>query len=358
MVSIQKFEKIIAEGGFIPKTYYSINGYCIFVEVISVFSADSLIISIPKKYKFKIDGDNNFKLKYIEMNESGITAEEYGKMPDEIDIEKKYDEIDIDVSNENEESNMESYLEDLYKRPIFLKDMNLDDRSDVKDIFRQLKRFKFCVQSIPYKLCIIFKNYMCILNNDDTVYCFLIKNYNGDNLRKLLTIIDLELLFKNIKDTQKNITTIKKGIHKILNKNQTLQTGQLQKIMTEKANISLYNKAIFVKKEKYRQYIVKLENYLKTVIQKENKLLDNLEKFASTNINIYNDATNSYNKSKIEEEINKLRKIKENILKNIMKINKEQENLYLSMDKIWFDSIVMLDALTKNFSEIQKLSKN
>ena len=352
----EKLESILREGGFVPKTYFVISDYCVFIQIISLKTADIFLISIPQKFKFKVKSDKNaFKIKFIDISESGIISEDYGKTPDNLDIEDKYEELDLEIDRE-EYADMEDYLHKAYNRPIQMNEMNKEDQMDVKNNFRQLKRLRFCVQNIPYKLGIIYKNYLCILNPNGEILCFYIKHFNGDEKKRLYIITDLEYLFKNIRETQTNLTSIKKSLFKVLNKNQNNQTDQINKILLEKSNIEYYNNEIISKKEKYKSYIKKLEDNLEKLNENEKRYSEELGKLSGGN-SISNDAQVSYQKNEIEKKLEKISALKDKIFRNIIQITEAQEDLYLRMDNIWFDCTVMLDAIVNNFEEVRELTE-
>ena len=357
---------MLANGGFLPKKYFIIHGYCAYVEVVSAKTADIFLLAIPSSYKFKLEaGDGTtFKLKYIKMDENEGTAQEYGGEPDDMDVEKNYTEIDVDDEAQFRDTgngSMEGHLEEAYKRPIALKELSQEDKTDVKDLHRQLKRLRYCVQSIKYKLGIIYNNYLSVIDRKERIECFLIKHYPREPIRKLMVIIDLELLYKDIKLAVNNISVVRQGIHKVLDKNQTSQIKLLGKILEEKNNIQVYSDDVVNTKSELNTYKNGFDELLKQLNKREEVVVEKLKELRRNNEDGYRgmqaDVGYAHQKGRLEEELSKIHGLKQNALKNIMQLNKDQEHLYLSQDKLVFDNLIMISALINNFKGLGELSK-
>ena len=364
-LSISKLEKMLATGGFLPKKYFIIHGYCAYVEVVSVQTADILLVAIPSSYKFKLRAEDGttFKIKYIKMDENEGTAQDYGGEPDDMDVEKNYTEIDVDDETEfHDKGNggMEGHLEEAYKRPIALKELSQEDKTDVKDLHRQLKRLRYCVQSIKYKLGIVYNNYLSVIDRKEHIECFLIKHYPRKPIRKLMVIIDLELLYKDIKLAVNNISIVRQGLHKVLDKNQMSQIKLLGKILEERNNVQLYSDGVVAKKTNLSTYKDNFDQLLKQLNKQEETIVEKLKEMKRTNDSsrgMHLDAGYAHQKGRLEEELSKIHGLKQNALKNIMQLNEDQEHLYLSQDKLVFDNLIMISALIENFKGLEELSK-
>ena len=158
-LSINKLEKILSKKGLLPKKYFIMHGLCVYIEVLSISNADSFMLYIPSKYEIVIPETNNnvYKIRYIDVSQDGNVTGDYAGEPDNFELEKEYDEVDMDFSTDNfRGEDMAEYLEEHYKHSVSLKDNTKDDTKHLREIFRQLHRLRFCVQSISYKLCILF----------------------------------------------------------------------------------------------------------------------------------------------------------------------------------------------------------
>ena len=375
-LSIQKLDDLFLTKGFIPKRYFKLHNLCVFIEVISSKSADTFMISLPSKYKFDLSGNVDlrsdadiFRLKAVSTEERDDITDEYAGSPDNIDLEKKYAEVEMDTTlpfkNRGlKQVSMAERLIETYKRPISLKDLEKQDTLDVKDIFRQLKRLKYCVQSIRYKLIIIFKSYLCVLNLNDTIECFYIRNFSqSQNNRNLLITCDLELMYEKINSIEDDIRHVMNGIYKVLDKNQLAHSKNLQLLLEKRSDAAVSSEFIYRKKEGMKTYMTSFENLLSSTVGSEKKVLEKLaqlrerrEQEASTK-GLYSDIEYSHEKKRIEDELAQIRRVKGEIMENIIRVKERLENMCLTVDKILFDNIVMLDTIFENFDQLGELAK-
>jgi len=248
-LSIDKLNNLLLTQAILPRRYFRLHNICLFIEVIGAKTADPFIISIPEKYTLPIaHGSNIFKIKPINMgDEREVVAEEYARSPDRLELEKRYKELDME-SADGDARNINDKLVSNYKKPILLRNLGREDMIIVKDIFRQLKRLKYCVQGIRYKLIIIYKSYFCVLGSNDNIECFYIKNFY-DNRRHFLTAVDLELFYEKQNDIITNVRQVKDGIYKVLENNQSKLADDLQNMLTKKREIIPISQSIYRQKE-------------------------------------------------------------------------------------------------------------
>jgi hypothetical protein len=364
-LSIEKLEQLLADKGLLIKRYFRLGRQCAFIEVIYVKTADTFMVSIPAKYKFVIDTNSNkqvYKLKPIELDKRDVN--DYARSPDRIEIQQQYPGIDMPEEEELEigDENVTDKLIDAYRRPITLRDLRIGDAIDLKDVFRQLARLKYCVQAIRYKLVIIYKSYLCVLGADDSIGCFYIRDFPKIDQRRLLIAADLELLYKKIETIFQDIRQVREGIYRVLNTNQNSHTRNLQKLLERRAEVALSSQKVHQKKETFKAYIQNFEKLLDSTLRSELATLEklyNLEDGANeagaSMKGVFQDIDKSHQKKRIEDELNRVEKIKEEIVTNIMSLKDKNEHVALTVDKILFDNIVMLDNIYKNFELLSQL---
>ena len=272
-LSFNKLEKLLLTKSLIIRKIYSIGGLCVYIEIMNINNADTILLYIPSKYEIKCDSSNEHNLHYIEISDDGTIPNNYAENPDDIEMAEKYQEIEIEIDKKKGD-NIEKYLEESYKCPVSLKDISKEDIKDIKDIFRQLRRIKFCIQGLKYKLCIIYKYYMCCIKRDDTYECFSIENFSTNNKRKLIVTIDLETLYEKIDTVVKDSVIIKKGIFNVLDKNQNKHVRNLQKSMEYKANFVFLSIGVSEEKEKNKDYLEKLEVMLSDILLAETNIIE------------------------------------------------------------------------------------
>lgn len=360
-LSLNKLERLLSTKGFIIKKYFTVKGFCVYVEVLSITNADSFLLYIPSKYEIQAEkGNNTYKVQYIELDEDGNIPGDYAGEPDNFDLEKAYDEVDIDLS-QNDGHDLVDHLEENYNRPVSLKDITKDDKKDLCDVFRQLRRFRFCVQSIRYKLAIVFKNYLCCIRRDDALECFSIRNYSNRDNRKLMVSMDLETLYAKLDTVAVDVKTVRDGIYKVLDKNQLKHSRNLTHMLEQNNDITSYSNIVYIQKEQYVTYIMRLETMLAQLGDSEKKTVEKLmaldDRYSDPSLKgLHNDIERTHLTSKQEIELERINTVKQEIIRTIVVLKTKQENLMLKVDKIFFDNSVMLDAILKNMITLQSIT--
>ena len=368
MLSIQKLEKLLALKGYTVKNFFVISDVCAYIEAISIEDASTFLLYIPSKYEFKIRSNekNIHKIKFIEIGDDDeiddSTVEHYASQPDNLRLEQTYTEIETIVGHDFQDfdrgdNDMATHLEEAYKRPIKLKDINKDDIHNIRDICRQLRRLKYCVQNIKYKVSIIYKNYLCVLNRHEELECYLIKHYSKDEYRRLLVLVNLEIFYEKMDKINIDIEKVREGIFKVLDKNQSMHTRNLYRMLEEKNDVVEVSNNVINNKTIYSTHISKFKSMLETLTKKENELFEDLDGLNSKRGEyVHNDATLSHQKSKIEKELDHIDVVKRKVMKHIVGLNSKIENINLSTDKIFFDNTVMMNEIFKNFAELKKIT--
>jgi len=365
-LSLNKLEKLLSGRGLIPKKYFTIDGLIVYIEVLSIENADSFMLYIPSKYEIQIgEGDDVFKIRYIDITEDGNIPSDYAGEPDNFDLDKDYDGDDIDLSPDTQHKNMEVYLEEKYNHPVSLKDDKKNIKKDVgvqlREVFRQLRRLKFCTKSLKYKLAIIFNDYLCCIRRDDTYECFFVHSSGGSDERKLMVTIDLETLYEKIDSVSVDVKTVREGIYRVLNKNQGKHIRNMQKMLEKKNTLNSSSDIVLSKKEQYSTYLTNLEQMLSDVIRAEKKNIEKLmqieDKYSgeASLKSMHSDIEKTHQIAKYENELSRINGIKQELIRNILIVKTKHENLSLRVDNIMFDNIIMIDAILKNFVKLSKI---
>ena len=362
-LSINKLQKFLFKKGLIPKKYFQIQGLCVYIEILCIDTSDVFMLYIPSKYEIHIQhGEDVYELDYVKMEENGNIPDDYAQNPDDIELEKQYDNIDLEFNIDDKKVAMQEKLEEDYNHPLSLKDITTKDIHKLREIFRQLRRFKLCVQSIKYKLCILYKHFVCCIRRDDTLEGFVIQNYmvRNNNLRLMVTI-DLENFYTKIDSLSIDLKTVNDGLQAVLDKNQQRHTKSLNKMMEKRDTLLDFSSKILRKKEKYYANIYLLKESLDKLLDSEAELYEKIHSINETyehNVGIkalHTDIEKSHIISRYKSELDKITNLKEEIINNIIILQTKYQNITLTVDKIWFDNIVMIDSIIKNFSELAQL---
>ena len=353
---IEKLEKIIAEKGYKIIKYLISQQSCFLIHVIHLVDYTELLIYITSEYDFKMnEGHNTYSIDEINLNEN--KTKEVENM-----TESQYEKI---TPNINTDKDIENELDKGYISAITINDFEtLDDitKKEVNDIYIQLSRLKNCVSEIKYKLSILHKNYICLIRRNNDVECYVINNLSNKKCNQLVVVIDVETFYEytteKIKDNTLNVLN---SIFNVLNKNQELQEKLLKKFLEEKNDCIKYTQHIKKKTDKYTNYIIELECMLTISQESETKILDCI-----TNINLkhnnvsikglHKDIEKTHEVAKQEKELEKIQKIKNDIITTIEEIKSNRDETLLKNDNILFNNIVFFNKISNNLQNIKKIS--
>lgn len=358
-LSISKLEKLLSLKGFVPTRYFVMHSVVVYMEIVSITDADTFLLYIPSKYKFVVPKSSSvFKIKYVDLDESeNNTADDYAGEPDEHAVENEYQEIDVKMSPTVQGNNIGHHLEENYKRSITIKDISSEDLKELKDIIRQLKRLRFCVQNVKYKIAIMYKNYLCSIKRDDSIECFSIKKYRGKACKKLFVTCDLELLYEKMDSLMLNMGTIRKGLYHILDKNHFTHSRTLQRLLDEKSTMVEFSDNAYSKKVEYEKYLKEATEMLAAINKSEKSVLEQIyelnEKYNNQGLKgLHNDIEKSHQLSKLNTELTEIQKVKEEVVKTIFDLKTKREDTMLTVDKIMFDNNVMVECVLRNFRDL------
>jgi hypothetical protein len=364
-LSLIKLEKLLASKGFACKNYFTLDEYCIYIEVFSVTSADSFLLYISGRYELKIENpklENVYKLKYLENDNEGNIILPENESNEDVDVEEFYTNLEVDLHQNGNFDDMEETLKENYHKSISLKDLSKEDKKNLKDIYKQLNRFLFCVQNLKYKFSIVLGNYLCSITKDNDIDLFQIHNFvkgKSDN-RRLYIYIDLKTLYVSLDGINNDLKTVKDSIYSLLDKNQIKHTKILSTLLEQKITILQYSENIINKKQKIDELITKFEILLNDLNVSQQNVYEKLQqleiKYSTYGIRgLQDDIEKSHLISIYEKEINDINVTKDEIILNIISLREQKENITLKMDKILFDNTIMINEITKNFNKLSEL---
>jgi hypothetical protein len=356
-LSVSKLESMLSERGFVPRTYFVIHSICIYIEIVSNRTADVLLMYIPSKYKFEIKGvEQIHKLKYIDMenNESSASV----AVTSHAAVNEAYPGIEVG-SLEEYKGDLETQLAENYNHPLTLDSIDKDDQSDLRDIYRQMKRIRHCVQNIKYKVSVIYKNYLCGVRRDGGIDCFVIKHFRREDAnRRLLITIDLEVMYDKVRTIFRDVNLVREGIYAILRRNQVTQITNMKKMMEEKKDVTSYSESCLESADKLDVNIARYEELFVRITQAER---EKLTKIAEINeqykgkVGVHYDIEKAHVKGLVEQELPRIQKTRNEITEIISQLKTKKENTILTIDSLMFDSTIMIDTISKNFGRLAAL---
>lgn len=350
-LSISKLQELLLSKGFVPNKYFIMDGLCFFIEIFCLKTADLFLMYIPSKYNFVIhSGDNVFKIRYIAMNVADNKTDEYGQ---DINLQDAYGDVNIELSPDKEK--IEDDLEDNYKRPISLDEISTEDTDVLKSIYRQMRRLRYCVQNIKYKLAVVYKNYICAIRRDESIDCFSIKHYSRQECKKLYIVIDLETFYDKSEKLLEDLHTVREGVYRVLEKNQGMHSRVINKMIENRKDIAIIPQQAEMKKERYDTALFKLQKMMAIMITADQRIHEQLARInRDANGGLQNDITQVHQRSKLQKELDQINFIKSDIAKQLLLVREKRENSILSIDKIMFDNTVMFNTMLNNFGKLKE----
>lgn len=359
MLSFSKLESFLISKGYTPCTYYTMDKECVYVEVISRNASGSFLIYIPSKYSIRVDSGS--------VNVYNLILTDISNMDDINDDDKLdiYEKIDLD-DNDNG-GNKEDTLEEIYKRSISDK-KGVNTKQNMNEIYRQLKRFRFCVQGSRYKLGIGYMNILGIIRRDDSIECYEVEgirrnhDVNADKNR-LYVIIDLDMLYENLNSIDDDISKVRNGVYNILDKSRDILIKHFERITNSFSNIMDVISKIGNKREEFIVYNERLKHMIQSLDRAEMKANTSLNELYSKRLgdssgqykSMQNDISKAHSRKKLEDELEHITNMKKEVYLFSNDTKSDMDNFMLVSDRGLFDSIVMLNNVSKNLEEIQKL---
>jgi len=359
-LSIEKLNTIISSRSLIPTKYYIYKKKYALIETVSIKNGEIILIWIPDKYTFPYEKNNRSDCKYYKLKKIyvGLNENIVDKYGNHVDAKDFYPELDIKEKNGQGDKHIEDYLIDNYNRPISI-DSSVSNFTEVRDMYRQLSRLKYCVQYINYNLAIISNRFLCMTNIRDEIECFVIRNVeeqNHNNNKKLHVVISLEMLISIDNNFEDDVKSIHSGLSKILDKNQLLHYNKLYELFDKKDDIVIDIRSIENIKQQGQHMLQKYESLLQVLNEKETEILEKMKKIISQENNTFHtEMENKVIQRKLKEEYDNISKRRDKVREKIFQIHDYISNITLKADEILFDNIVLLKTITTNIEKLQQL---
>lgn len=328
MSTFENLTQLLHDNGYIVYEYYSYENYCIFIKIIH-FSGSYFFINISSKYKISIPSDtkNHFHIEKDMQNVKNIKFQ---------DLYENYPTIEL--SNDIYIRNISENLQTTYKQPI---DINTY-KSHI--CIEQMLRFRHSFKSLEYKLLIQDQSTIVVLNRENKIIVYTIKNHNLSKERTYYILATLEQLFIERNKIHIIINQIEEQFYKILDLNQKkhnhyLNTTYIQHFIANN-NLLLINKNKILTTKKEIETVLLNLNTSELKFKEELKIVNK-----KTNHNIFNDAENSVQKELIQHKLKRIQTLKLELLDKLIFLNTKIKDIYLIIDQLGFNLSLALNEL-------------
>lgn len=343
--SLSRLISLFESKGFVPNNYFTFEGNYRLVEIINVQSATSIIIDIGTKYLVPAQKEKH----EYKLTARQVTSDIQAGPIDEAHLRTAYQEIDhITKALESEEK-----LHDLYDKPISLKGEEGKSQEKFTSCYRQMKRFRLCVRNIPYKLALFEDDCLCLLNENADLEAFFVEEYRFKK-RKIFVTTNLANFF-NSNDIEESVNKILEQFYTILSDNQKIETGKIQAMIDAKRNIAQQSKKILDMKKKLFNKIQDCQRKHKELTERQQTLRKKMKELKIPTGQSGSDAYNRQQGEKISTEIAKNDDVLQEYVKIILETRKELDELFLVVDNVMFDNMIMLTKTTENFRILERL---
>lgn len=340
-ISFQKLQDLFASNELLVSKYFLHRDKCRVIELISSVYAEKILLYISDEYSLDVAIVENTYILH--------TANIDSAPP--LPIEEKYSDANMfkvensDINKKNPSTNIEKTLTERYNKPL----NNLDDGVDesLEDVTKQLMRLKFCVQNVKLKLGIIFRNFLCLLSNDNTLLYFSIENFPKSNKRKMYVVVNLEYFYDNLSNVMVNVRHLEKGVYDIISRNHQSQINALNYIISLHASLPTYSTRILQQEQNYKQHITCFKELLPKILDLEKK---HLEKLKGTNI--------PNEQLIIQRKLDQIIIIKNEIIESVLILKDRCSDMALTFDKVFFDNTIIVSKLMDNFKVFEKMCRN
>ena len=359
-LSVEKLEYFAKLNGYSISRYLEKDTRLYAFEILSTQTGDSSIIYVPEKYNFRVSHEEKtFVMATVDVTDDmRDNLEDYVQISNS-DIRQSYSDLDIESHlPSSHKTSMSEHLDNTYKHTIILNDLKEKDTVMIKDMYRQLRRLKYCLHGIQHKIAIMNAPYIGMVDQENNIRIFYIEKLKREKIRKMYVIIKLDIWFDKVAVINDEIDQIFSGIYSLLDANQIQHTKNIKTMIHKNSNIGTDSDNLTRYKLECQDYIEKFSDILKktnTLISSTQKEIDDLDE---NDDDINADMRRTHKKKKFQNKIRKIFSKKETTLKHIIDLKNKYENLSLSIDSILFDNIIMLDKILQNFKELEKLSSN
>jgi len=305
-----------------------------FIKIMIEKTGESILIYFPSKYN--IYPDKTYPISELIPYE--LSEDDYLNL-------YKTDELDIKTNQEdtNEADNYDSF------------DLNEGKKENKirKNIIRynnQLEKFKNCFGKLKYKITIYNNEVFCSINRHNEIDCYilknevpLVKNYVDKKKEIIYPIeqefyfmIDLNNFYDKINDLPDDISEIYKNFYRILTSAHTKYT------LSTEQKLKNYNQLIskivntYNTKHQFLQLINNLSDSLNKANDQEDIIVKKLEQIQSKeSINALQSKTqNGIKLSKTEKDLNNIKIIKRNIIKNLQELKTKFNSFIITFDHV------------------------
>lgn len=332
--------KFASEGIIISRVYVN-EGTVVFLELLFIQMAETCFIYVSSRHDVKAPSQSTTNTIIADVEDIDVDPE--GSITGDLTGAVQKDSFNYPELTLNGDL-ATNKLSQHYNNPIKLGPSRDIVKEELKQIFRQVIRLRQCVNSLDYKFVIVYKEFLCALRYDNDLQCFWVKKGQSKSSgTRLVVYIELESMIEKINSVKTDIASVREGLITTLKKNELHHIESLKNLLRSKIQVPEKMACIIARKERLYEHIEELY-----------RMLDKLSDSEYVYSNKYRSAKSEKQIESIRAKFDKIKVLKQQIIANILNCKSQYDELILSIDRICFDNSIMIDAVTKNFENLNK----
>ena len=313
MLKFSRLERFILEHGYTIQRLFPLNGYILFIELLSPEQVHSIFVEIPHRYRFDASVAQNdrsmYTLRDLEIKSSEEDLGDY-IYTSNVSIKSMYSNNTRTSMPVN--TPLATHLSSTYRKGVVLDDIRGADAMHGRSLQRQAKRLQYCIDGTGFSVCIIHSPFIA---HRDRV--FKVDNAVTQPSTKLALCVDLMDFYQQVPTVEQNTSRIIHGIMSVLQDNSSNHLSDLDDILSSTGSIQQYvRRARGAKRDllnSLESITASLRDVIRELADKRSRRDEIARKLPSGDLRM--DMLNESKLSTIDREIESIDKIRKQILK-------------------------------------------
>ena len=319
-----------------------------FIEIIISEYAETILLYVSPRHELFIYDTLGMRNIYnIILSEESIMSGDTDP-----DIEMSYDEIDT--------GSVKSHDEDEYDEEIPVGLLNDEQLISDRHLFKQLERLNKCMKSTPYGISMIHEN---AIYDHMSKKRFDIQHYPDANTTyRAITSMNLETFVGTVDKLPRLNHLILTTIQRMVEKNVHTQQVKTNRLVQMTGTLTAAYSKSTLQSQQYNQQIERL-NQLKIRIRTERKnkeaRLETLSRQSGRSggdiRELHNDIDTIRIRSAAQAEIDRIRKLEDDINLEIISIRNKLMCNNICIDNVFAENSILVNQMIKNFKNLSDI---
>jgi Skp family chaperone for outer membrane proteins len=359
--AFEKLEYFIRLHGYTIQTIFHDSNQGRILHCLSTETGDPLLIRIPSTYSILISlsDSRTSRLYRVTVDTEEIDGVEHYTPITEQQLQSWYTNVDVQVDLPGRHpQSMSSHLNDQYKHHVVLDNLESDRTVCLHGMARQLRRFKYCTQGVPYRVSLVSDRYLGYWTVQDELEWYELRDMKPATLQRMYLILDLPMFYDKVEHVQHESQQLYKAIYQILETNQNTHCRNMKRILDRHQNIMVQSSRFIDLKHQYQKYVndyTELLSDLKQVEQHHQEERHELKE--QTSGSLQSDLKRTHQLQTLDKKQSQVTQTKRKCMETLNELKSHYDHLTLRIDAILFDNIIMVDRILHNMDQLQQLDQ-